>query len=189
MAPPKYISPLSPLSRQEEDPRLGNYSVSALQGGENFLPKFTLEDKETWCFYFSVIMEQQHTPIFFPLSGQQDCSNHLPQTKTCSHLIFSLSLNFWICIYKMSLNEPYWFPPGSCHGCIFVCLSMWLQEKNAGTSSETHHSRLSQILLNVSSVKSEEFGEIIWIFGFLDHWKRKKFLEQIYMHGCTSKER
>lgn len=65
MAPPDCISPLSPPSHQEEDLRLGNHSVGALQGGESVLPKFTLEDKETWCFYFKVITKQQHTPIFF----------------------------------------------------------------------------------------------------------------------------
>lgn len=68
---PECISPLSLPSRQEEDPRLGNHSVGTLQGGESVLPKFTLEDKETWCFYFRVITKQQHSPIFSPCQANR----------------------------------------------------------------------------------------------------------------------
>lgn len=173
-SPQIYFSTLS-VEPSGRGPKARQLLCQCSAGGRNFFAKVYAGRQRDLVFLFQCNYGATTHSHFFPLSGQQDCSNHLPQTKTCSHLIFSLSLTFWICIYKMSLNEPYWFPPGSCHGCIFVCLSMWLQEKNAGTSSETHHSRLSHILLNVSSVKSEDtFQNLEKLSEFLDFWITEK---------------
>lgn len=62
----------------------------------------------------------------------------------------------------MSLNELYWFAPGTYQGHILVYLSTWLQNKNAGTSPETQHSHLCQILLNVSSVQNLKRRFRVW---------------------------
>lgn len=140
MAPPKYISP---LFHQEQDPRLSNHSVAALQGGAGwwaFLQSLPWKTKRLLCFYFSVITEQHPAPLFFfirPRRLPQSIEADLKKKFCC---MFSICLTFWICIFE---RLKWGGMLGPIHAAVLIpsrelpatCSPLW--QKNPGPASIT----------------------------------------------------
>lgn len=144
-------------------------SLCALQEGESVLPKFALEDKETWCFYFRIITKQQHTSIFVPVRPTGLLQSLTTDLKMFIPHLWLSEFDLWN-VFKWAILIPSRELPGA-HSCLLLYVAPRGKCRDF-LRNRTFTPILAFPQLQIWSGVSE-FGEIILNFWILSLKKKK----------------